>query len=572
MKKKGYLICAMIVIVLLGCKEALPSLDVGHSEQIRLNQLGYYPNATKKAVIVENGTLTDFKVMDIDKKKIVFSGSLSKKMNWDLSGEQVRIADFSEVTEEGNYQLLLDDFGHSYPFEIRKNVLHTAFVASIKALYYQRASMPLEEKYAGKWHRARGHSDDSVRFHPSSGKKVGFKASPKGWYDAGDYGKYVLNASFPLGQFFLLQEEYPGIIDDGILNIPESGNGKSDYLDELKYEMDWVLTMQDTDGGLFHKLTTKDFEDMIMPDKAIKERYIIGKGTAATLDFAAAAAKAYRVFDKTDSIYALQCLSASKKAYEWAMENPNVAFENPSDIRTGQYGDTDFSDEFFWAGAELYVATRDTSYLDKLHRDALNLTYKPGDGWTSYMRFLGVFSLLRYKEGIPPGVYDDLKNRLLESADSLVAKAKKTPYFQPLDDFQWGSNGDVLNTAMIMAQAYRLEPKPEYLEGIQQIADYIFGNNALGYSYLTGHGDKTPMFIHHRQSAADTIKAPVPGLLSGGPNSSMQDANSGAVYPGNAPPMKSWVDQEPSYASNEICLNWNAPLTYILGFLEQESD
>jgi len=153
----------------------------------------------------------------------------------------------------------------------------------------------------------------------------------------------------------------------------------------------------------------------------------------------------------------------------------------------------------------------------------------------------------------------------------LVAKASKLPYFQPIDDFQWGSNSDVLNTAMIMAQAYRLEPKPIYLSSIQQAVDYIFGNNATGYSYLTGHGDKTPMFIHHRQSAADGIEEPVPGLLSGGPNSGMQDAASGVVYPSNATPMKSWADQEPSYASNEICLNWNAPLTYILGFLEQEA-
>ncbi len=101
--------------------------------------------------------------------------------------------------------------------------------------------------------------------------------------------------------------------------------------------------------------------------------------------------------------------------------------------------------------------------------------------------------------------------------------------------------------------------------------DYVLGNNANGFSYVTGYGHRTPMFIHHRQSSADGIPEPVPGLLVGGPNSRLQDASSGVIYPANVPPMKAWVDQEPSYASNEICLNWNAPLTYILGFLEQES-
>jgi endoglucanase len=88
----------------------------------------------------------------------------------------------------------------------------------------------------------------------------------------------------------------------------------------------------------------------------------------------------------------------------------------------------------------------------------------------------------------------------------------------------------------------------------------------MGVGYLTGFGDKTPMFIHHRASLADGIDQPVPGLLSGGPNLSQQDSEF-TTYPRYAAPMQSWADQGPSYASNEICLNWNAPLTYVLGWL-----
>jgi len=100
---------------------------------------------------------------------------------------------------------------------------------------------------------------------------------------------------------------------------------------------------------------------------------------------------------------------------------------------------------------------------------------------------------------------------------------------------------------------------------------YHIYNKDLGFSFVTGFGDMPPMYIHHRQSAADGIVDPVPGLLSGGPNDDKQDVSDGVVYPENFTPMKSWVDHEDSYASNEICLNWNAPLTYILGYLEQES-
>lgn len=556
----------------VACEESKSAKEILISDNIRLNQLGYYPNAIKKVVVADSVQYQNFQLLDSKTKEVVFEGKLSESQTWNLAGEKVQIADFSDIKTNGSYQIYIEKLGYSYPFQIKENVLDTVFTGSIRGMYYQRVSIPLEEKYAGKWHREMAHADDQILFHPSSGKTSGSINSPGGWYDAGDYNKYVVNGSFPLGQFFLLQEQYPDIIKDNTLNIPESGNGISDYLDELKYEMDWLLTMQDDDGGLFHKLTSKNFQGMVMPNKATAQRYIVGKGTTATLDFAACAAQAYRVFKNVDETYANTCLEASKKAYAWALKNPAVEFLNPEDISTGQYGDKDFSDEWFWANTELFVTTKDSKYLDNLKKDNIDFAYRPGDGWTVFMRFMGMFSILDNKDIVPEELYTEIKTGILNSADQLVNKAKNLDYFQAVDDFQWGSNSDVLNTAMIMAQAYRLTKDQKYLIGVQQSADYILGNNANGYSYVTGFGAKTPMFIHHRQSAGDSIEQPVPGLLSGGPNSRLQDAASGVIYPENPAPMKAWADQEESFASNEICLNWNAPLTYILGFLEQESN
>lgn len=541
------------------------------SDQIRINQIGYYPQGTKQAVIVGAKGKTEFKLIEMTEQQIVFTGKLSIQEQWPLSEEWIQVADFSEWTSPGTYRLQVVGLGMSHEFMIKTQVLEAAFKGSVKGLYYQRCGADLLPKHAGKWHRKMGHPDEVVYFHPSSGKEEGAMASPKGWYDAGDFNKYVLNASFPLGQLFLLQEQYTDLMKEEDLNIPESGNGRSDFLDELKYEMDWVLSMQDEDGGLFHKLTAKKFEAMVMPEAAISKRYIVGKGTAATLDFAAAAAQAYRVFEKVDSSYAEQCLAAAKRAYQWAKENPKVIFENPEDIHTGEYGDKDFADEWFWASAELFVATETAAYLEQIVNTRFIPRFKVGEGWAGFMRFLGLFSLLENESILPSFFAQKLKQDLLQSAEDLVGKANSGAYFQPLQEFRWGSNSDILNAAMIMAQAYRLTADPRYLSAVQQSVNYIFGTNAIGYSFLTGFGDKTPQFIHHRQSAADGIAEPVPGLLSGGPNSHQQDVKDGTVYPENCPPMKSWVDQESSYASNEICLNWNAPLTYILGFLEQES-
>ncbi|NNK75961.1 MAG: cellulase [Maribacter sp.] len=562
----------IILILSTGCAEKMSVADGNYSEQIRLNQIGYYPGASKKAVIVNGNGAMDFQLVDAKTMKTVFHDKLSEEMSWELAGENVQIADFSTVTDEGEYLIYIKSLGYSYPFKIEPHVLKDVFLGSVKPMHYPRMRMASEEKYAGKWHRPMAHPDDSVAFHSSSGKKVGFLNSPGGWYDAGDYNKYVVNGSFPLGQFYLFQEQYPNIIADGELHIPESGNGVSDYLDELKYEMDWLLTMQDEDGGLFHKLTALNFEAMVMPHEANSQRFIVGKGTAATLDFAACAAQAYRIFENTDAIYAQKCLLASKKAYAWALKNPNVEFLNPEGVSTGQYGDKNFDDEWFWANAELFISTQNKKYLNALTKDPFNFEFVPGDNWTKFMRFMGMFTLLENKKVLPQEVYESLKTGILRTADELLKRTQELDYFQPLDDFQWGSNSDVLNAALLMSQAYRLDPKPDYLIAVQHAADYVLGNNATGYSFITGFGHKTPMFIHHRQSEADGIVEPVPGLISGGPNFGKQDTSDGVVYPENASPMQSWVDQEPSYASNEICLNWNAPLTYVLGFLEQESN
>lgn len=564
---KPLLICLMLILM-MSCSQELPEItDAGHTA-FRLNQIGYYPEAKKRFVVVDPSQAAVFQIVDLEVKKVVFKGELSESQYWELSGETVKSGEFSGLDSPGTYAVFIDSIGYSYPFEIKKNILNEAFKASIKALYFHRASFALEEKHAGQFTRQMGHPDDSVLFHPSVGR-AGTVQSPGGWYDAGDFGKYVVNGAYSLGQLLVLLEQYPNVIGDKGLNIPESGNGINDYLDELKYEMDWLLTMQDEDGGVFFKLTTETFEGMILPEEATMQRYLFKKSTSAALDFAAVAAKFSRAIASIDAAYAKQCVNAAVRAWNWAETNPTIAFTNPEGVITGQYGDENFTQERYWAAAELYVATKEQAYLDYLTNNPIDFTFQPGESWANHMHYLGAFTILDHASDIELATI--LKTKILKTADDLVRRSKTNAYFQPISDFQWGSNSDVMNSAYLIAQAFRLDPKPLYLETVQEITDYIFGKNALGYSFLTGYGDKTPQNIHQRQSAADGIAEPLPGFLSGGPNAKKQDAHE-VQYPDITYPMTTWVDQVPSFASNEICLNWNAPLTYVLGFLEQESN
>ena len=555
-----------ILFLLTACGPELPPLTEEGAKHIRLNQVGYYPGTVARIFLTARPEKLKGNLVDAAGEAIISELIIEDSLNWDLAGETVWPLNLEIPSEAGSYRLYVPGVGYSYEFNVAEDVLHPVFLSSVKALYYQRSSINLPEQYAGKWQREMGHPDTAVLYHPSTGITGGKLSSPKGWYDAGDFGKYVVNGSFSLGQMLALYEDIGDPAPDGSLQIPESGNGRSDFLDELAWEFDWLVTMQDRDGGLFHKLTTKKFDAMVMPDKGFADRYAIGKGTAATLDFAAVTAQAARIYTGKDEAYGANLLNLSKLAWSWAKQYPAVPFTNPYDVSTGEYGDKNFDAEWYWAAAELYLSTGEQQYKEYLEQHPPRRFSAKG-GWVDYMEMLGVMSLLRNPGNVPATIYNPLKAASIRLADSLTMASVITPYNQALTDFNWGSNSDVLNAAMSVAAAYQLEPKQEYLDMVRSSVDYILGKNAVGVSFVTGTGDRSPMHIHHRQSAADEIKDPVPSLLSGGPNSRQQDKEF-ATYPEGVAPMQSWVDQEGSYASNEICLNWNAPLTYVLGWLE----
>jgi endoglucanase len=344
---------------------------------IHVNQLGYYSSGTKTAIAV-GATGNSFSLVSASTGDVAFTKDLGTSALWDASNETTKVADFSEFTTAGEYKVRTTGCDDSYAFKIGPNVCLDLAKASIKALYYQRASMALESQYAGTWARAAGHPDNAVVIHPSAASSTrasGTKIScPGGWYDAGDYGKYVTNSGISTYQLFAAYQAFTKFYDTLNLNIPESSNSIPDILDEALYNFKWMLTMQDnSDGGVYHKLTTENFCGFVMPASDNATRYVVKKTTPAALDFAAVAAQAARVFKKFDSQmpgFSQSCLDASLKAWKWARANKSVLYNQSNlnsqydpDINTGEYGDTDPSDEFKWAATELYLTTRADSFF-----------------------------------------------------------------------------------------------------------------------------------------------------------------------------------------------------------------
>ena len=553
----------LAIVLLYGCQKEVSVQKI--CDNIRINQLGYYPESVKSFVVADIEA-DSFELVNRN-GEVVYNGAFSMIEKWELSGETLITGTFDQFNIPGNYHIVINDSLISYEFEISNSLFDDELSSAIKSYYFQRASMEIAPEFGGTYQRKAGHMDTACLYDPSTGNSGGYKSSTGGWYDAGDYGKYTGNASLSAGQMMLLVEQFPDIIPDGSLNIPESGNNIGDLWDELIYELNWLLTMQDKDGGVFHKLTARNFSGFIMPSDYDLERLLIGKGTASTLNFAAVITQASRLYKNIDPQWSENALKSAEKAWVWAKNNNNVEFKNPDGIVTGEYGDDYFGDDFYWAATELFIATGNQEYLKFIACYPEPVIHQITNSWKYFIRNNAFHSILENKEQFPELFYNEIRSSHLSLADSVLDIIDGHPYGIGLNHFEWGSNSDILNQAMILCIAHRITGSGSYLDGATMIIDYIFGKNATGYCFLTGYGDKKVMFPHHRPSGADKIVDPIPGFIVGGPNADRQDENDVEYL--SEYPAKSFMDVEASYASNEVCLNWNAPAVYVMAYIDR---
>lgn len=554
------------------CIHPVEPPEVTVPDQIKLNQVGFLP-ASEKIAVVPGVDATQFTVVNAGTTDVVFTGTLTAVAQWDPALELVKLADFSSITTPGDYELKLVGVEQAAPFEIAADNYEALNAASLKAFYFNRASTALLETHAGIYQRAAGHADTQALVHLSAASEARPEgtvvSSPKGWYDAGDYNKYIVNSGITTFTLLAAFNRFPDYFSAQDLNIPESDDEVPDILNEIMWNLEWMLSMQDpNDGGVYHKLTSKGFSGFVMPAADTSERYLVQKTTAATLDFAAVMAVASRVYAQYETEFpgkSAQMLAAAESAWEWAQDNPAIYYNQPADIQTGAYGDGNVSDEFFWAAAELYITTQEDAYYT-----AMNATATTADvPWWGGVKTLGWISLAQHIDDLTDAADTALiRNRLDTLAAGLQAKKIASAYGVSMEagDFVWGSNSGAMNQAMVLLEAYQMDTSKEgYLDAAQSLLDYVLGRNATDYSFVTGFGQKSPMFIHHRPSGADGIAAPIPGFIVGGPHPDHYGDCSSYPSPLAA---KSFVDLECSYSTNEIAINWNAPLVYVSAGLQ----
>ncbi len=519
---------------------------------VNVNQLGYLTN-DKKTVVVKGKDMTSFRVVNTENDSDVYTGTLSQFVFHSASNSLVQVGDFSEVTTPGTYKIVTD-VGESYEFRIGDGLYDEVYKSVVYFLFLQRCGINLSKAEAGDFAHAECHTGEAIIYGTDKKKEVN-----GGWHDAGDYGRYVVAGAKTVQDLMLAYEDYAVSADD--MGIPESGNKIPDILDEAKYELDWMLKMQDEEnGGVYHKVSCLVFPETVPADQETDQLYLAPISVAATADFAAVMAKASQVYAPFDQDFAGKCMAAAEKAWGYieSLNGSYVGYKNPEDIVTGEYPDNGLKDEIFWAAAELYLAGYDKVKADlKGYLDAVPIGSELG--WADISGY-PYYDLLRQKpEGIDD-VMDEVNKRFMDRVEQLAERADA--YGMMLEsNYPWGSNMTIANFGMLMKMASNLTNDDSYNQLAKRQLDYLLGENPMGYCFVTGFGKVTPTQPHHRPS--QVVGKAMEGMLVGGANGGLEDSYAKAVLYGQ-PPAMCYADNAQTYSTNEVTIYWNSPLIYLL--------
>jgi endoglucanase len=582
---------------------------------IKVNQLGYMPGGPKVATIVTPANTSVQWQLHDNTGKVVLQGMTEPRGFDAASGQNVSTIDFTSYKQEGEgYTLSAANANGaiSFSFAISSTLYDTLRQDSLEWFYHQRSGIAIDGNLVGpQFARAAGHigvapnqGDTAVPCQRTADAIVAYGEPwgcnytlnvTQGWYDAGDQGKYVVNGGIASAQLLMEYERRlyaPNVITsalgDGSLHLPERNNGIPDILDEARWEMSFMMKMQvpagsppqlfngsmiDMSGLVHHKVHDNQWTPLPTdPSQDNKRRELHRPSTAATLNLAATAAQASRLFAKYDKTFSQQTLQVARTAYAAAKAHPNIYAPGTDwDLGGGAYNDNDVSDEFYWAATELYITTGEKAFLHDVttspwHTANVTATFAPsGFSWGS------VAALARLDLAMVPNKLPDRKRiiqSVLDGASEYVKIQQGEAYGLPLTTYPWGSNSNNLNNVQVIATAYDLTRDVTYQNAALTGIDYVLGRNAIAQSYVRGYGSKASQNQHSRLYAHElnsTVPQSPPGTMSGGANSAPSDPPADDVLVG-CKPQFCYVDDVNSYSTNEMAINWNSALAWVSGW------
>ncbi len=560
-RRSGTRICLTVAVLSLSLMRLVGATN--ELIPIRLNTVGYLPGAEKQASIAL--PCTNFMVVRLPGGAAVFQGQITGPVSDADTQEQLYTADFSKLKQPGDYQLVVPGVGRSAPFRVAADVYREPFYLVTRGFYLWRCGTAVSATYQGMtFAHDICHTNDAWLDYVGGGHTQ--KDGTKGWHDAGDYNKYMVNAGITVGSLFRAWEDFGPQIQTVRLDLPESGGPLPDFLAEIKWEMDWVLTMQAPDGSVYHKLSTIHFGNFIPPEAETADRYFTPWGSEATADFVAMTAEAVRIFRPYDPAFADRCLKAAQLSYQFLQAHPEYHQADQTGFSTGPYEINEPNHRLngvpqnrLWAAAELWETTGSPAVLHDLEGrvKAVNGQVSPDFDWDE-TKDLGLLTyLFSERPGRDKALVKLVRSNLLATADEIVQDCKHDAYARPLgSNYFWGDNGGVARQAIILMAAdraarhdlFRLSSKSTFRDTCLDALNHLFGRNYYGRSFVTGLGFQPPLHPHDRRDTGEYLNHPWPGYLVGGPHPKATD----------------WHDEQADFRVNEIAINWNSALVYAL--------
>jgi endoglucanase len=570
-----------LLLVLL-CLGTAAAAQLGTaSNNIRIDQFGYYPASRKVAVIakpISGFNVTSegaydpstganaFQVLRWSDNAVVYSGTLTA---WNggathsQSGDKGWWFDFTSVTTPGSYYLYdAANNVRSYRFVIGSTVYDDALKEALRTFFYQRINGAKQTPYAdSRWADGAAFGGTNQDYSARSLSNTDPKDLSGGWMDAGDYNKYTTFAADALLPLLDSYRSYPAVFGDNN-NIPESGNGVPDLLDEVKWELDWYKRMQDATGtnrGLFLKVGVTTWNSATPPSTDANPRYYVGECTSATISGAAVFALAsivYRSLGGSYVVYADDLLDRAKDAWTRAAAVTSTFtanFETTCDDQTIKAGDADASvkdqkNMAFTAAVYLYEATGNATYKSFIE-SRYTTTYPYTDSyWGPYYTAVQK-ALLRYA-ALPTTAtagsayadatiasairtYKASQNHIL-GLDNYNNGSDLYRAYMPDTDYAWGSNRTKCYAALhnydFVTFNINSSNATGYKEAGESYLHYLHGVNALGKVMLVNMyaagGDNCANEMSHAwfrdgtawDNALTSTYGPAPGYMTGGPN------------------------------------------------------
>lgn len=528
---------------------------------IKVDQFGYKQNAQKIAIISNPITGynssssftpgTNYQVRNWISDAVVFTSSITA---WNSgttqaqSGDKVWWFDFSSLTLPGSYYVydVTNNVG-SYRFEINDCVYNDVAKAAMRMFYYARCGSVKSASIAGTgWadglcHKGTQQDLDCRLYNNTS--TVTARNLSGGWHDAGDYNKYVNFTWSTLTDLLLAYEENPTVWPDNY-NIPESGNGTPDILDEVKYELDWLLKMQQANGSV---LSVVGGGGASPPSADNTARRYGPANTSAALTTAGMLALGAIQFNSIGlTAYASTLQAAAVNAYTWAVANPSVTFNNSGLVAAGEQeiNGYDLFAHKVCASVYLYALTGNAAYKTFVDNNYMNVHLV---AWSFAYPFEGPEqdALLYYTKipGATAAVKTAISNAFANSmsansSDNLPAYTNKTDAYRawlPNNNYTWNSNQtkSKQGNMLLSMNQYSLNSAnaANYTNASSGYLHYFHGINPNNKTYLSNMGglgaeNSVTQFYHSWFKDGSALwdevgvstYGPPPGYIPGGPN------------------------------------------------------